>query len=713
MSAEIPTTMQRAAQHYDDKGYVLAAWDRATGKGPRSADWGLSAFLPQHVTDQHNIGCNHALSRTCCLDLDDLDRSRVVLEYLGLDIDELTAQTTAWQGNPARLKLLFAAPQPMLAVRKIRIWLRPDDADQHTVLELRGAAPGKQAQDVLPPSIHPDTQAPYEFVTPLRARHELPELPAALLDVWRSWDAYEPRLRRLLGDAKVKPAVPERPPAVRPDVSVIDAFNARHTAAEILERNGYTQKGKRWLRPGSATGVAGIVQFPDGAIYAHGGGVLADDKPHDAFDLYRILEHNGDWRASVRTAADLLGIARSAGTAATAATVPSEPSDPVAELRASLLRDLHAPDDAIDTATAPRFIVPGRLPVCGANLAAPGGSGKTTLTIAEFVAIACGHELYGAEVEIPGPCVLLTAEDGANYGRYVVRRVLEDGAACGDLTDNVVRAAKSRIRIVEWSRARFGPIAYVDAATGNAVRAAAFDTLLEVLANHRPAYVSLDPLSLFSPGERFGNDLEAFLASALHEAALNLGALVQATDHVSQAVAMTGDVHQHAARGGTAKTDNARLARQLVKVRPEDGGPLPHTVSDDDVQQGRVLRLHWTKANYCALPPPVWLKRRGFWVREVRALSAEEARERREREAASQMEADLAAVLATIADKRLSQRDLEDIGAIGPGGHLLSRKRLRAAIGYGKATGRISNLPFPETERQGGRTHYLGRGPSA
>lgn len=306
------SAMQEAAWRYVESGYALAAWERTLGKGPRESEWGLQAFPPEHVTEQHNIGVNHALSGTAVLDADDLERTRTALEFLGLDLDDLARETTTWRGHPERQKLLFRAPEPMLPVKKLTIWLAADDADAHTVLELRGAADGKQAQDVLPPSIHPGTGQPYRFDTELRPRDALPEMPPALLDVWRNWDRFKPMLRWLLGCAKTPAPHPERPrQATQGDgPSVIVEFNRRYTAGEILERNGYVRQGKRWLRPGSKTGVAGIVQLPDGAIYAHGGGVLADEKPHDAFDCYRILEHGEDWTASVRAAAELLGMNR-------------------------------------------------------------------------------------------------------------------------------------------------------------------------------------------------------------------------------------------------------------------------------------------------------------------------------------------------------------------------------------------------------------------
>lgn len=311
---QIAATVPEAARQYSALGYALAAWPARDGKAPRRDGWGRAAANPARVSPSDNIGVNHGLSGTAALDLDHLDLSLRVLEALGLDLNELTGSTTAWRGRPDRAKLLFRAPSPALGVRKLKVWTEPD-AEPVTVLELRGAEEGAQVQDVLPPSRHPDTGKPYELVTPLRAVAELPPMPAQLVDVWTHWKVWEPALRRICGDVRLEretPALRPSPARAREGASVIDAFNARYSLAEMLERNGYERRGsRRWLRPGSTTGAPGIVLLPDErAVYCHGGGALDDGHAHDAFDVFRILEHDGDTQSAVRAAAKDLGMDR-------------------------------------------------------------------------------------------------------------------------------------------------------------------------------------------------------------------------------------------------------------------------------------------------------------------------------------------------------------------------------------------------------------------
>lgn len=81
--------------------------------------------------------------------------------------------------------------------------------------------------------------------------------------------------------------------------SPIAEFNQQFSCTGILLRNGYTQKGNRFLRPESESKIPGV-QFcrncSDGVerIYSHGGDDLNNGFAHDAFDCYQILECAGD-----------------------------------------------------------------------------------------------------------------------------------------------------------------------------------------------------------------------------------------------------------------------------------------------------------------------------------------------------------------------------------------------------------------------------------
>lgn len=98
---------------------------------------------------------------------------------------------------------------------------------------------------------------------------------------------------------------------------VIAAFNDVHDLRSILERHGYQRRGKRYLHPNSESGIPSVSLLRDGALcFSHSSSdPLGDAKPHDAFDVFAILEHGGDKRRATKAAAELLGIANTRDTA--------------------------------------------------------------------------------------------------------------------------------------------------------------------------------------------------------------------------------------------------------------------------------------------------------------------------------------------------------------------------------------------------------------
>ena len=88
----------------------------------------------------------------------------------------------------------------------------------------------------------------------------------------------------------------------------LPSSRSRERVSVFQAPDGYKRCGTRWLHPDSTTGEAGVIQFPDGCLFAHGGGALADGTSHDPFDCFRLLEHRGDVSCAVRGAAAILGI---------------------------------------------------------------------------------------------------------------------------------------------------------------------------------------------------------------------------------------------------------------------------------------------------------------------------------------------------------------------------------------------------------------------
>ena len=156
-------------------------------KGPVNAGWNerASAILDPDRASRivGNVGLAHAWSTpspTCALDIDAYADAEAWLAAEGIDLQALLAADDAVQirsGREGRAKLLYRLPH-IMATRRI-------SRDGVTLFELRCAdAAGLSVQDVLPPSIHPDTGQPYQWAGAGDWRH-IPDIPPALFALWK------------------------------------------------------------------------------------------------------------------------------------------------------------------------------------------------------------------------------------------------------------------------------------------------------------------------------------------------------------------------------------------------------------------------------------------------------------------------------------------------------------------------------------------------
>ena len=163
---------------YIARGWKLCPIDKGK-KAPTTAAWNTRPVPADAADGLDGAGLLHALSGTCAIDLDNLIAARAWLAERGVDIDALIEADDAVQissGRPNRAKLLYRMKRPLRSFKP-----------KGSGLELRCAtAEGKSVQDVLPPSIHPDTGKPYVWAGGLLSDwHSLPAIPANLLNVWR------------------------------------------------------------------------------------------------------------------------------------------------------------------------------------------------------------------------------------------------------------------------------------------------------------------------------------------------------------------------------------------------------------------------------------------------------------------------------------------------------------------------------------------------
>ena len=305
------------ARYCADLGWSLVAIP-AGSKAPARFGWNrpeqaisTAEAARQYWTDNptHNVGILHAASGTVAVDVDHVAHTRMIFDGLGLDYDAIIGAGPRIVGRPDRGKVLFRAPRNMTLGRRALAWPVKEGRGDEVVFELRAGG----VQDVLPPSIHPDTQNPYTWAGP-SVWDGLPELPAALLTIWAEWDRFRPQMADLCPwRRKAEVAPPRKPRPMGDRASVIDGFNAAHGIHETLQRFGYKRCGSsgRYLSPNSTSGIAGVVVFDDDRAYSHHASDPFDSAhTFDAFDLFAHYEHGGNVAKAVAAAGEFLGMTR-------------------------------------------------------------------------------------------------------------------------------------------------------------------------------------------------------------------------------------------------------------------------------------------------------------------------------------------------------------------------------------------------------------------
>jgi len=286
----------------------------AGSKGPTRFGWqqpekALSdpdaARLYYEQNPSHNVGLLHGASGTCAIDIDNVEHTKMIFEELGIDFSALMQSAPQIIGRENRGKLIFKAPADLIT-HKISWPVQDDPRKTEVVFELRAGS----VQDVLPPSIHPDTGRPYEWAG--RSIFDgLPDLPPQLLILWKDWDKFRPQLQDICPWKKKAEFQPTRKPRPKGEgTSVIDQFNESHDMHTLLIQYGYkpTSRG-RYLSPNSTSKLAGVKLFDDGRAYSHHASDPFDSAhTFDAFELWCQYEHTGNVSRAVKDAAQMLNV---------------------------------------------------------------------------------------------------------------------------------------------------------------------------------------------------------------------------------------------------------------------------------------------------------------------------------------------------------------------------------------------------------------------
>lgn len=160
-------------------------------KGPALRGWNQfenTISDSSQIPADHGIGIAHAYSGTMALDVDEWDRAAEELAKHGISLQGLfdaPDAVTIESGKAGHGKLLYAMPFGSALTSKKLIDSAPDGS-KYNYLDFRCAtANGLTVQDVLPPSIHPETCQPYRWGGKGHWS-KLPIIPADLLSFWQN-----------------------------------------------------------------------------------------------------------------------------------------------------------------------------------------------------------------------------------------------------------------------------------------------------------------------------------------------------------------------------------------------------------------------------------------------------------------------------------------------------------------------------------------------
>lgn len=179
--------MEKLLLSYIDSGFALVPIPHGS-KAPKTKGWNKPEAAIKTESTLHritaNVGLCHAYSTpvTCTVDIDDLIRATGMLLEHGINLTALLEADDAVQiisGKANRAKLLYRLAEDVLPLPTVQ-----KGEGVSMVFELRCATKeGTTVQDVLPPSVHPETGREYAWGGK-GDYTELPILPDSLLTLW-------------------------------------------------------------------------------------------------------------------------------------------------------------------------------------------------------------------------------------------------------------------------------------------------------------------------------------------------------------------------------------------------------------------------------------------------------------------------------------------------------------------------------------------------
>lgn len=348
------------------------------------------------------------------------------------------------------------------------------------------------------------------------------------------------------------------------------------------------------------------------------------------------------------------------------------------------------------------FIVDEVLPRTNGALIAPGGMGKSALTLWEGSCIINGLDVWNRKVLRPGGMLIATAEDHADDIDYRMQQIANEmnlsAAEKRRLLDNYFvedvlgkKDSKGKmVRLVEKD------------SNGNLIVTDHVDTLIARYRGRGLSIINFDPFNLFGPGESLLNDGEAAMAAVAHHFSTELNCHVRYIKHTGQQVARENIRDQYSGRGGSAGADNMRQVMQVSSGEFKDA-PFPKNAKArmELMDSAQALTVDFHKVSYG--PPqnhrPALIVRAGwkFYQFEKAEPTSEDA-------LIEDMQAICHYVRSEISKGRYPTKQNITDDTKHPG---MTRNRARAVVDAAVAKGWLEKADLPENLRTGAKKEYL------
>lgn len=354
---------------------------------------------------------------------------------------------------------------------------------------------------------------------------------------------------------------------------------------------------------------------------------------------------------------------------------------------------LQISDDEWNTAKlSPACIVKDFLYADVAVLAAPGGTGKTTISLYEAIHIVLGWSLYGLDVEKPGWCLFITAED--NRETLIAR--LREITCYMELSDHATAAVRRGVLFWDVSGEN---LQLIQLDGGNTKISELTDSIISEYKDDPPVLVTFDPIVSFGVGESKVNENEQGLVVAARRIRNGLGCAVRVVHHSGKANARGGTLDQYTARGGSALPDGSRMTFILQPWTPKDSKHKPPDGCTPSPGASLTIlarpKLSYSRPNL----PLIWIKRTGWQFEHFTEAFISE--EETKRSLLAQVHRFIASGIERGAryNKTALHSAHKEMG--------LTRQQVRDAIELLMAEGQVTEETLPKNEQSTKRKTFL------